>query len=64
MYTEVSCGISAGGCLSLKKIGFVYQIILLAWQYLSNDNAIQVDELSQYENHTGFVKLILTQVAM
>lgn len=48
----------------LKKIGFVYQIILLAWQYLSNDNAIQVDGLSHCENHTGFIKLILTQVTV
>lgn len=47
MYTEVSCGISAGGCLILPLTNWLYQIVLPAWSNLNNnkmvDNAVQVD---------------------
>lgn len=59
MYAEVSCGISAGGCLYIFFNKLALSDYALAWSHPNNnkiaDNAVQVDKLNQDENHSGFV---------
>lgn len=67
MYAEVSCGISAGGCLHISFNKLALSDYALAWSHPSNtkiaSNAIQVDGLNQGEKHSGFIELHLPQVA-